>query len=97
MTTDLSPGEEHPVESDTALHKRNVFSSERNLVQPEFDLPPSFKANSKNQADGQLFLESLMSNSFPLCIFDPQYRGVLDRQKYGNEGKRQKTGPNAFR
>jgi site-specific DNA-methyltransferase (adenine-specific) len=25
-----------------------------------------------------------------VCIFDPQYRGVLDKQKYGNEGSRQK-------
>ncbi|MEM9443670.1 MAG: DNA methyltransferase, partial [Pseudomonadota bacterium] len=32
----------------------------------------------------------LQATSFPLCIFDPQYRGVLDRQKYGNEGQRQK-------
>lgn len=90
MTTEVSPGNEQPVESDTALYKRNVFSSERDLVQPEFDLPPSFKANTRNQADGQIFLESLTSSTFPLCIFDPQYRGVLDRQKYGNEGKRQK-------
>ena len=22
-------------------------------------------------------------------LFDPQYRGVLDKQKYGNEGSRQ--------
>lgn len=77
-------------EGDAALNKRNVFSGERHLVQPELDLPQSFETNARNQAEGKVFLESLVSNSFPLCIFDPQYRGVLDRQKYGNEGKRQK-------
>ena len=25
----------------------------------------------------------------PLAFFDPQYRGVLDRMNYGNEGERQ--------
>jgi site-specific DNA-methyltransferase (adenine-specific) len=34
-------------------------------------------------------LRTLEADSYPLCIFDPQYRGVLDRQKYGNEGSRQ--------
>ena len=75
---------------DRAKSKKNVFSGERLLQQPELDLPLSFKPNDRNQADGVAFLDSLPSASFPLCIFDPQYRGVLDRQKYGNEGERQK-------
>jgi len=75
---------------DSATAKRQVFSHERHLVQPELMLPQSFKANIRHQADGRLFLESLASEVIPLCIFDPQYRGVLDRQKYGNEGSRQK-------
>ncbi len=74
----------------TAKARKNVFSGERQLMQPALDLPPSFKPNARNQADGLTFLESLQASSFPLCIFDPQYRGVLDRQKYGNEGERQK-------
>ncbi len=75
---------------DHAKSKKNVFSSERLLQQPELDLPPSFKPNVRNQSDGLIFLDSLPETSFPLAIFDPQYRGVLDRQKYGNEGERQK-------
>lgn len=70
--------------------KKNVFSRERRLKQPVLDLPPSFKPNAMNQSDGLVFLESLQTSTFALCIFDPQYRGVLDRQKYGNEGQRQK-------
>ena len=77
-------------ESGDALHRRNVYSHERHLIQPELDLPASFQTNCRNRADGKAFLESLSANAFPLCIFDPQYRGVLDRQKYGNEGERQK-------
>jgi site-specific DNA-methyltransferase (adenine-specific) len=46
--------------------------------------------NTRNQADGLELLRALERDSFSLCIFDPQYRGVLDKQKYGNEGSRQK-------
>nr|WP_280523639.1 hypothetical protein [Helicobacter muridarum] len=35
-------------------------------------------------------MQSLESQSVDLCFFDPQYRGVLDKMKYGNEGERQK-------
>ena len=35
-------------------------------------------------------MQSLESQSVDLCFFDPQYRGVLDKLKYGNEGERQK-------
>jgi len=84
-TDDVKNGEKEP-----ATAQRQVFSHERHLVQPELALPPSFKANTRHQADGRVFLESLSTEAVPLCIFDPQYRGVLDRQKYGNEGSRQK-------
>ncbi len=90
MTTLMEAKEADGDDKSSAATRRNVFSNERLLVQPELDLPASFQTNCRNQADGKVFLESLAASSFPLCIFDPQYRGVLDRQKYGNEGKRQK-------
>lgn len=77
-------------DQDREKSKKNVFSGERHLRQPELDLPPCFEPNARNRSDGLVFLESLQASSFPLCLFDPQYRGVLDRQKYGNEGERQK-------
>ena len=43
--------------------------------------------NQKNQCDGFELLISIESDSIPLCFFDPQYRGILDKMKYGNEGK----------
>ena len=42
--------------------------------------------NRRNQCDGQELLSALVPESIPLCIFDPQYRGLLDKLRYGNEG-----------
>jgi site-specific DNA-methyltransferase (adenine-specific) len=74
-----------------ALRARpSVFGHTRDLVQPRVALPPGFVLNAPNRADGLALLRALEPDCFSLCIFDPQYRGVLDRQKYGNEGSRQK-------
>jgi site-specific DNA-methyltransferase (adenine-specific) len=70
--------------------RTSVFGHTRELIQPEVSVPEGFALNDCNQADGHHLLRALQPNSFPLCIFDPQYRGVLDKQKYGNEGSRQK-------
>ena len=42
--------------------------------------------NQRNQCDGLELLAALKPESIPLCVFDPQYRGVLDKMRYGNEG-----------
>ena len=42
--------------------------------------------NQRNQHDGLDLLTALEPASVPLCIFDPQYRGILDKMQYGNEG-----------
>jgi len=68
----------------------SVFGHTRDLKQPKIPLPPGFILNARNRADGLELLRALRPDSFSLCIFDPQYRGVLDKQKYGNEGSRQK-------
>ena len=70
--------------------RASVFGHTRDLMQPEVRLPRGFALNERNQAEGLQLLCALQPDSFPLCIFDPQYRGVLDKQKYGNEGSRQK-------
>ena len=43
--------------------------------------------NSKNCMDGVELLSELGSNANPVVFFDPQYRGVLDKMNYGNEGE----------
>ena len=40
--------------------------------------------------DALQLLRGLASGCTPLIFFDPQYRGVLDKLKFGNEGVRQK-------
>ena len=42
--------------------------------------------NQSNQHDGLDLLAALEPECVPLCIFDPQYRGILDKMQYGNEG-----------
>lgn len=67
----------------------SVFGNSRELRQPEIRVPDGFLLDQPNEGDGLALLRALEGSSYPLCIFDPQYRGVLDRQKYGNEGRRQ--------
>lgn len=50
----------------------------------------NMKFNSKQTMNGLDFLDNLNSETIKACFFDPQYRGVLDKMKYGNEGERQK-------
>ena len=42
--------------------------------------------NRKNKIDGLKLLKSIQDTSIATTFFDPQYRGVLDKLKYGNEG-----------
>ena len=42
--------------------------------------------NFRNKADGLNLLASLSYKSIKTAFFDPQYRGVLDKLSYGNEG-----------
>ena len=46
------------------------------------------KVNYKNKIDGIKLLNNINSETIKTAFFDPQYRGVLDKMKYGNEGKK---------
>jgi len=48
-----------------------------------------FPFNTKLKMDGLTLLQSLENGSSSVVFFDPQYRGVLDKMNYGNEGERQ--------
>lgn len=50
-----------------------------------------FKPNSPNIGDGLALLDSLEAEGVAAVVFDPQYRGVLDKLSYGNEGARQRA------
>lgn len=49
-----------------------------------------YKMNYRNLADGLDLLAHTEDCSITTGFFDPQYRGVLDKLNYGNEGARQK-------
>ena len=46
----------------------------------------TFDINKKNKTDGIKLLGDINNNVIATAFFDPQYRGVLDKLKYGNEG-----------
>ena len=49
----------------------------------------SYPLNTKNYMDGIDLMSTIDDCKIAACFFDPQYRGVLDKLKYGNEGERQ--------
>ena len=49
-----------------------------------------YQRNIPQHGDALSLLRSLPDRCAPLVFFDPQYRGVLDMLKYGNEGARQR-------
>ena len=53
----------------------------------DVELPPELVPDTRLRMDGLEFLACLDPNTVPVAFFDPQYRGVLDKLAYGNEGK----------
>ena len=43
--------------------------------------------NRKNKIDGLKLMSMIDDNTIKTAFFDPQYRGILDKLSYGNEGK----------
>lgn len=44
--------------------------------------------NKKNRMDGRELIRQIPDMSIQAAFFDPQYRGILDKLQYGNEGKK---------
>ena len=55
---------------------------------PTFSCPEDLTPNTKLRMDGLTFLGLLPGESIPVAFLDPQYRGVLDKLSYGNEGQK---------
>jgi len=65
----------------------SILENKVNLLSKfKFD---KFPLNSKLKMNGLFLLQKLDNCSASIVFFDPQYRGILDKMKYGNEGKRQ--------
>ena len=63
-----------------------VFSASRDAAAPPFALPDGLQFDTRLKMDGLDFLARLPDEAVPLAFLDPQYRGVLDKLAYGNEG-----------
>ncbi|MCY3908424.1 MAG: DNA methyltransferase [Anaerolineaceae bacterium] len=80
---------ENPNLAEPAPVKLNgsVFSLTRDLDAPDFELASGLKFNTRLKMEGIEFLSRLPKETIPLAFLDPQYRGLLDKMSYGNEGK----------
>ena len=63
-----------------------VYSNERTLTIPQKPLPDGLPINQRVAMDGLTFMSRLPEDCIAAAFFDPQYRGVLDKLGYGNEG-----------
>lgn len=74
------------------MKNTSVYSKKRNIEIPYgvniFKNKP-LEFNKQYRKDGLKLLNQIKNDSIPVVFFDPQYRGILDKMKYGNEGARQ--------
>lgn len=75
---------------ETTSANKNVFSNVRKRTA---DTSVSIfkkevaKINKPNRLDGLTLLNNLNDNVITAAFFDPQYRGIMEKMKYGNEGE----------
>ena len=66
--------------------RRSVFGTRRDRVLDPIEVPEGVRLDAPNRMDGLDLLGLLDASCVPVVFFDPQHRGVLDYQSYGNEG-----------
>lgn len=66
------------------------------MMEPERLLNHKIRPDAPNQMDGIALMRALDDECISLAFFDPQYRGVLDKLKYGNEGVKRGQGRSAL-
>ena len=76
-----------PILTDSEPSTGSVYSTDRIVRAPALDLPEALKPNTRLKMDGLEFLSLLPEGAIPVAFFDPQYRGILEKLSYGNEGK----------
>lgn len=70
------------------MNDNTIFPSSKVRDKPlSYSFPKHLPLNRKIKMDGLKLLKDLPKESVPAVFFDPQYRGILDEMKYGNEGK----------
>lgn len=63
-----------------------IISEEKNVGGIPLCKTGSYPLNSRNVANGLDLLADINDGKIAAVFFDPQYRGVLDKMHYGNEG-----------
>ncbi len=73
--------------------KTSVYGGDRiRHRRAELQIPRQYKFDRHNQGDGLKLLGDIAAEIAGVAFFDPQYRGVLDKLQYGNEGKGRQAG-----
>ena len=75
------------MKSDGLMPSGAVHQVENVLSRSEEHSRPALELNVRHRMDGLDLMGALADGSVPAVFFDPQYRGVLDKLAYGNEGK----------
>jgi len=73
----------------STFNKETLLETSKKKPQLSIFKAEEFSFNSQLKMDGLTLLKSLENCSVSVVFFDPQYRGVLDKMNYGNEGERQ--------
>ncbi len=73
------------IKEKATSRKTAVFGQRRVITQPTLNVT-GLAFDSPQKMDGRTLLQKLPASSLPLVFFDPQYRSILDKQSYGNEG-----------
>lgn len=64
-----------------------LFSCRETAERAEDKLALELQFNKRLKMDGLQLLSMIPEKTVSAVFFDPQYRGILDKMKYGNEGK----------
>jgi site-specific DNA-methyltransferase (adenine-specific) len=73
--------------------KNSVFSNIRHRERKYLEsilVSDNISLNEANVMNGIQLLAGIHNDVITAVFFDPQYRGIMDKMKYGNEGQRQK-------
>lgn len=65
----------------------SVYGHQRSNIYKAVPIPEALAANTRLQMDGLTLLSQLPAGCAHTAFFDPQYRGILNKMAYGNEGK----------
>lgn len=80
------------ISSDSLEYSESIISQLGGLIMTVLKDNATIKENYRNISDGIKLMEQIKDESISACFFDPQYRGVLDKLNYGNEGKQRGKG-----